>query len=72
MMTVLSPHWKVLVTLLKMLMFSSCFNSWQRTASIGLEGNSEHDAIPVKPHADQLQWNDTASLCFAAGKVKNA
>jgi hypothetical protein len=28
MMTVLSPHWKVLVTLLKMLMFSSCFNSW--------------------------------------------
>ena len=28
MTTVLSPHWKDLVTLLKMLMFSSCFNSW--------------------------------------------
>jgi hypothetical protein len=23
---------------------------------------SEHDAIPVKPHAE-LQWNDTASIC---------
>ena len=40
-------------------------------AKLGLERNSEHDAIPARlPHWQQMQsrWNDTASLCFATPK----
>jgi hypothetical protein len=52
MTTVLSPHWKDLVTLLKMLIIAPILIAGSALPESAREPNSEHDAIPVKPHAE--------------------
>jgi hypothetical protein len=70
MTTVLSPHWKDLVTLLKRLMFAPVLIANDLYSA---QVPQERRLLRTRCHSSEarreLHWNDTASLCFGTPKV---
>ncbi|MBP9942134.1 MAG: hypothetical protein KBF33_12205, partial [Comamonas sp.] len=68
MTTVLSPHWKVLVTLLKMLIFAPDLIA-DSALSVSASGQFRKRCHSSET-ARGVQWNDTASICMTHQQSK--